>query len=377
MLLDPPPLATAVPNNSGKLRGYLPTLDGWRAIAVLLVVLYHAKESLVRAYGSSVDWLLPFIGSGWIGVNLFFGISGILITSRLLEEQELKGRISLKGFYLRRFCRILPPVIVLLIILAVCNWAKIIPIASFDWWRALLFASNYGPEPSWHLAHTWSLSIEEHFYLFWPALLVFLGVCRAPKVCLVSVGIITVWRVLDIRYSIVPARFGISAWRTDTSVDALLVGAMFACFLEKEHLRQLAVRLAAPMMTLLLTGVFVFCLYAWEHLLILRHPVRLLFVFLIPSLLLSTILSGKTFIFSILEWQPLRWIGRISYSIYLWQQIFIVPDHARTWKTGNLEDWPWNLVAVFLCAIASYYFIERPFMKLGHRLAKPASEGRI
>lgn len=320
---------------------------------------------------------MPFINSGWIGVNIFFGISGILITSRLLEEKEVRGTIRLKGFYIRRFCRILPPVVFLLIVFAICNWAKIISISGFDWWRALLFGSNYGPEPSWHLAHTWSLSIEEHFYLFWPALLVFVGGRRAPKVCLLLIAVITVWRIVDIRYSIVPDRFGISGWRTDTTVDGLLVGAMFACALENQNIRRIVVRFANPFTTLFLTALLIFCLYAWEHILILRHPVRLGFVFLIPLLLLTTILASRTWIASILEWQPLRWIGRISYSIYLWQQLFIVPDHARTNHLGRLEDWPWNLVAVFVCAVSSYYLIERPFMALGHRLAKPASEGRI
>jgi peptidoglycan/LPS O-acetylase OafA/YrhL len=365
-------------DTNGKLRGYLPSLDGWRAIAVLLVVFYHAKESLIRAYGPAVDWLLPYLGSGWIGVSLFFGISGILITSRLLEEKEVRGQILLKKFYVRRFCRILPPVIFLLIVLAVCNWAKIIPIAGLDWWRALLFASNYGPEPSWHLAHTWSLSIEEHFYLFWPALLVWLGARRAPVVCLVLVILITVWRVLDIHYSIVPSSVGISGWRTDTTVDGLLVGAMFACLLEKRNIQKMVVRLATPLATVMLIVMLVICLYIWDHVLILKHPVRLLFVFLIPSLLLTTILSPSAGIATLLEWRPLRWIGRISYSIYLWQQFFFVPDHATVAsRLGGLQDWPWNLLAVLVCAVVSYYCIERPFMAVGHRLAKPATEGRV
>lgn len=365
------------PNNAAKLRGYLPTLDGWRAIAVLLVVLYHAKESLIRAYGPAVDWLLPFISIGWIGVSLFFGISGILITSRLLEEKEVRGQVRLKEFYIRRSCRIFPPVILLLVALALGNWAKIIPISGFDWWRALLFGSNYGPEPSWHLAHTWSLSIEEHFYLIWPALLVYLGARRAPLVCLVLVALVTVWRVLDIHYSIIPSHFGISAWRTDTAVDGLLVGAMFACLLENKAVLDLCRRYAIPVISLSLVVALVFCLYAWDHILILRHPVRLLFVFLIPLLFLTTILSPATRMATVLEWQPLRWIGRISYSIYLWQQLFVVPNHVRSSSfIGNLQDWPWNILVVFTCAIVSYYFVERPFMSLGHRLAKPASEGR-
>ncbi len=362
----------------GQLRGYLPSLDGWRAIAVLLVVFYHAKDSMLKAYGSAFEGGGgAFISTGWIGVNIFFGISGLLITSRLLEEREVRGQVHLKGFYIRRFCRILPPVIVLLGTLAILNGCGIIPISAFDWWRALLFGSNYGPQPSWHLAHTWSLSIEEHFYLLWPALLVFIGARRSPLVCLALIGLITVWRIADIHYMIVPERFGISGWRTDTTVDGLLAGALFACLLENQIARNLIQRLARPSVTLFLIGLMVFCLYAWEHLLALRHPVRLAFVFIIPLLLLSTIMAPKSLVSVFLEWKPLRWIGRISYSIYLWQQLFMVPNRAITNHLGPLENWPWNLAAVLACATASYYLVERPFMALGHRLAKPASEGRI
>jgi peptidoglycan/LPS O-acetylase OafA/YrhL len=79
----------------------------------------------------------------------------------------------------------------------------------------------------------------------------------------------------------------------------------------------------------------------------------------------------------ILEWNWLRWIGRLSYSLYLWQQLFLVPYNNRVSSLGRLQDWPFNLLAALICAVASYYLVERFFIKLGHKLARPVSEGRL
>ena len=370
--------AIELPEGRSPLSGYLPTLDGWRAVAVLLVIVYHAQESLVRAYGDSATGLHAWLKYGWVGVSIFFGISGILITSRLLEEEQVRGKINLGEFYIRRACRILPPLLLLLVVLATMGIAGWLPVRMIDWFRALLFGSNYGPLPGWYLAHTWSLSVEEHFYVIWPALLVLLGFKRGLVFCLVVVMLMTVWRVADIHWSIVPARFGTSPWRTDTTSDGLLLGAAVACAMQLKEPRRVAVGLAertwvAPVLMLALALVLV----AWSTWGSLQHPMRALLVALIPLLLLATILGARTPVSRVLEWKPLRWIGRISYSLYLWQQVFLVPDHALAKSLGALQAWPYNLGAIVVCSLGSYYLVERPFIALGHRLAKPASEGRI
>jgi peptidoglycan/LPS O-acetylase OafA/YrhL len=159
---------------------YLPTLDGWRAISIGLVLMSHSPVSCtVPVLGALLRSLSDF---GGVGVELFFGISGVLICSRLLEEESRCGRINVKGFYVRRFFRILPAALLYLLVIAILAAFHIIPLPAMDWFAALLFFRNYlmlfeylhhNPlAMHWYTGHFWSLSMEEHFYLVLPAILV-------------------------------------------------------------------------------------------------------------------------------------------------------------------------------------------------------------
>lgn len=158
--------------------GYLPTLDGWRAAAIIAVLLDHTLEySPLRCYPK----LMNFAHTGPNGVSLFFAISGFLICSRLLEEEGAFGRISLRGFYIRRACRILPPALFYLIVIAVLSVCGLIVVSPGEWFGSAFFFRNYLPgdwiSRGWggYTVHYWSLAVEEHFYLLWPAALVLLG----------------------------------------------------------------------------------------------------------------------------------------------------------------------------------------------------------
>ncbi len=149
--------------------GYLPTLDGWRAIAIVAVLLDHAV-----AYSplGQVPWLYRLSRTGPNGVSLFFAISGFLICSRLLEEQRAFGRISLQGFYIRRACRILPPAMFYLAVIGVLALCGIVVVTGAEWWSCVFFFRNYLPA-SWigqgwggYTVHYWSLAVEEHFICY-------------------------------------------------------------------------------------------------------------------------------------------------------------------------------------------------------------------
>jgi peptidoglycan/LPS O-acetylase OafA/YrhL len=168
------------------MRGYLPTLDGWRAIAILAVIACHASGSYFYPWGSypsdSGLWIASLLGDK--GVEIFFAISGFLICTRLLQEHHDTGRIGLKSFYLRRAFRILPPYFLYLVILASIAAAGVVQVAPIEWWSCGFFFRNYIPDlappfSGWYTGHFWSLSIEEHFYLFWPLMLVLCGNARA------------------------------------------------------------------------------------------------------------------------------------------------------------------------------------------------------
>src|ERR1700728_4808234 len=160
---------------------YIPTLDGWRALSIVLVILHHSQ---LRCTVPILGPLLQALANlGEVGVELFFAISGLLICSRLLDEESRSGRISVKGFYTRRFFRILPAAIFYLLVVATLAMFHVIPLFPLDWFGALLFFRNYAMlfeylrhSPlalHWYTGHFWSLSMEEHFYLVLPGVLVF------------------------------------------------------------------------------------------------------------------------------------------------------------------------------------------------------------
>ena len=157
------------------MSGYIPTLDGWRAIAILMVLVDHALFFGFRASRVAL-WPVP-PALGLHGVNLFFALSGFLITSRLLEEWRVTGAISLRGFYIRRAFRILPAALLVLAATATLGLVGLIPVSRMEVLGAVFFFRNYLPGASYPDAtgffteHYWSLAVEEHFYLAWPALL--------------------------------------------------------------------------------------------------------------------------------------------------------------------------------------------------------------
>jgi peptidoglycan/LPS O-acetylase OafA/YrhL len=145
-----------------------------RALAILSVILYH--DRLYRFGPVSTGWFQAY---GSKGVDLFFAISGLLICWRLMEEEQRSGSISIKKFYIRRTFRILPPALACLGVIGMLGLTGVLDIGLKEWLGGVFFLRNYtsllGPfHPGWHFTeHYWSLSVEEHFYLLMPALLVF------------------------------------------------------------------------------------------------------------------------------------------------------------------------------------------------------------
>ena len=158
-------------------QGYIFTLDGWRALAIIAVLADHIVGYEFHGH----RWLFALTRIGANGVSLFFAISGFLICSRLLEEQSAFGRISLKGFYIRRACRILPAALAYLMFITLLAFLGYIALDRREFWATLFFWRNYLPKGWIHrgwggyTVHYWSLAVEEHFYLIWPILLVATG----------------------------------------------------------------------------------------------------------------------------------------------------------------------------------------------------------
>ncbi|MEO6209456.1 MAG: acyltransferase [Gemmatimonadaceae bacterium] len=350
------------------LKGYIPTLDGWRAIAILGVMASHAGHSYSAALGR--ESIFDRFALGTHGVNLFFAISGLLITSRLLEEWDTAGSVSLKRFYVRRAFRILPAALLYLGAVALLGAIGLLPVVREEFVAATLFFRNYlppllGPNGAgFFTSHYWSLGVEEHFYLFWPALLIFAGRKRALPVAMVIAILVAVWRHIEawreimLYNAIQPTYFA----RSDTRIDSIMWGVVAALALSRPEVRSFIERYLSTIVMLAVVALYGAIVY--------RYGTRPTFweAMIVPVIIVGTVLRPQSVVGRMLENPVMRWIGRLSYSLYLWEFFFVyypgVPTTLGVWQT-----FPVNLIAAVVCAAASYYLVERPLVRIGHRLA--------
>jgi peptidoglycan/LPS O-acetylase OafA/YrhL len=307
---------------------------------------------------------------GDLGVNLFFAISGFLICGLLLKEYESNGGINLRRFYLRRCFRILPPYYAFLAVLCVLGLLGAIRVNYSYLPSCLLFYRNYTPlgadfQGGFYTAHFWTLAIEEHFYLIWPVLLLVVKPKRAGKTAFLLAMAVLVWRVFEGHFEwfapiLLPSNL---PSRTDTMMDALLWGCLAAIYFPEIERFTARIRFSQLWLPILATLLVVEKLHSPG--LIVLHAV------LMPALVLSTVLQPASLLGRVLEWRPLRWVGTISYSLYLWQMLFL-PDSASVKTNGifhYLQQPPLNLLAILTFACLSRYLLELPMIRLGHRLS--------
>jgi peptidoglycan/LPS O-acetylase OafA/YrhL len=307
------------------------------------------------------------------GVRLFFAISGILICTRLMDEEETRGSVSFRNFYIRRLFRIQPAAIAFLLIVALLAVFGTIPFYKAGWWTALLASRNFvsasaTTDGAWYTAHFWSLAIEEQFYLILPLLLLLLRNRRQIK----WFAAITVVAIVWYEYLDRGAPFANHQLRSESEMCWLFLPALLALLMRRPFFRAQCIKYLPPGPVLFVVcGILCGLVFHVRHILNLWLPTFTFLVF-------STVLHPESIISRFLELSFLRLIGRISYSIYLWQQLFCV-FHLPNPPAGRPLDWlqhhPQNYLAPFLLALVSYFFIEKPFIRLGHKLAPPVSAG--
>lgn len=353
-------------------RTYLPTLDGWRALAILAVVACHSIH-LTQPGGLLPNHrLYVVVGTLRHGVDLFFAISGFLITRLLVEELDATQRIALSSFYLRRMFRILP--LILLYLGTLSAMASLVPglVTPQEVWASLFFARNYlayvdGPAT----LHFWSLALEEHFYLLWPPVLALFGARRAFWIGLTATVLVGAWRFVDMRYGVFASWFQPYAdarFRSDTRIDGILFGALAA--LGWSSLRKLEPYVRRLPVTALL-GVSV-VLAGFSHSPISGSVLSVLFAALVAS---SVLVPDAPF-GRLLEWKPLRWIGRHSYSLYVWQTLFLQVSQVSLSQRAIGSGAGW-LIAAYLAdlglalalSVLSHRYVELPLQRRGRSLA--------
>lgn len=347
-------------------RRYFGSLNGLRCFCILMVLWYHRLPLVPE--GTELPRILS---RGFAGVDFFFVLSGYLITTLLLREEDRDGRFSLAGFYKRRILRIIP-VYFLVVTLVAVWWIGLR--GQGEWWAYLpyyyAFLSNFlvGDIPM--LAPTWSLSVEEQFYMIWPLLMLLLPALRwrGPLLLLLIVMIyataagdlprLEIYRggVLDLHFP----SFG---------YGALLLGALLA--LAMHHPRGFALlwrllgRREAP---LVLFGAL--CL-AWQFLpeTLLGWP-SLLMHLLMAAILASITLREDHILAPLLRWRPVARIGVISYGLYLWHLfgLHLGVEGARmlgfTGLTANWVTLPIYLISAVAIAELSFRYYESIFLRL-------------
>lgn len=346
-------------------------LDGLRGIAVLMVIAGHFIGSVADT-DDPLPRALLVLGNGGIGVTLFFILSGYLITSILVRERARTGRVHFVNFYIRRTLRIWPAFYVFLAVVTVLALTDVIEATGWQIASSAAFVWNYSPvADGWWLGHTWSLAVEEQFYLLWPVVLVFLGARRAVLMAVVYIVASPVIRTLS--YAVFPGQRDDVWMMFHTRADALLVGCLLALLpavrpVLWERVQRLAQRrIEYPALAVLLVSSTIEVLFGGLWVLPFGYSLTALAGGAL--ILVAVARQAPSPFLRVLRWRALTTVGLLSYSLYLWQQLFLAPQGTGLPVVGSGVL---GLLALTAAATLSYLFVERPFLNLKDRLQRPA-----
>jgi peptidoglycan/LPS O-acetylase OafA/YrhL len=332
---------------------HLPSLDGWRGVAILLVVIEHAWH----------DIFWPFHGN--YGVYIFFGISGFLITTLLLKEKVNTGTISLRMFYIRRFLRIFPVAYLYLLVVLILNFVFNLDMPPGAFISSALYLQNTTAfdNTSIYIRHYWSLATEEQFYLIFPAII---KVNAKFYVLLVAVlvFIIPVIAYLDISGRITSPIFHFVN-EILRYMPALLIASGVSILM---FYGVIEVPAKIPGRSLIVLILFLSAGYLISQPMTLRSTSLSFTVayMLISAMLVVSLATSDDVVFRILNSKMLSTIGIYSYSLYVWQQLF---TEAMPWAHlfPGSGSHLLNFLALTAITYASYNFYEKRFLTLKDR----------
>lgn len=344
--------------------GHLPVLDGLRGVAIATVFLVHLYA--------------PVFPGGGSGVTLFFVLSGFLITKLALEEADRTGGLSLSQFYLRRVFRILPALFALLAFLLIASYTFMSDVGGALRREIVLAAGSagnlwpllYGYEERGALGHTWSLAIEEQFYLVWPVILALVPMAfkATRRFALWFAG--ATLAILVFARVVVAGLLDYPHWLSIPFLDfeGLAFGCLLAAFLHTDDVGRMRVPRWLFAVAVLLVAFDLFA--ADRYLLHDTYDLRTIVLSACFTVVLAElVLNSANPLSSPLQTAPMRWLGAVSYSLYLWHAtIFTIVSKQRMPDVSRPVLVVAKVVLSLLIAWLSYRLLERPLIAYGRQL---------
>ncbi len=334
---------------------HLPSLDGLRAISITLVLVGHMSGT---RGGPRVD--LGIGDYSHLGVVVFFVISGFLITRLMMRERAKNGQVSLKRFYARRTLRLFPASYAYIAVVCLLALVGVVHLHARDIWCAVTYTVNFLPGRAKAIGHLWSLSIEEQFYLIWPCTFVLLGPRRAGWI---ATGAILLGPV---------ARFGAWLFLRGTPLydipmfpmvaDSIAMGCLLASMRSWLENQNWYLRLFRPAYSLGLLVLILLMNRYMDYTVISVFGTSIINVSL-AILIHRSIYHSGDWVGRALNWKPVAFVGVLSYSLYLWQQLFLNRE-SSAW----VNSFPQNFVFAVAAGLGSYFLLEMPMLKLRRRL---------
>ena len=367
---------------------HLPALDGIRGIAIIWVVFHNTLDDNFAPASGPLHFVALLAHPGWIGVQLFFALSGFLITAGLLDTQAARNYFS--GFYAKRALRILPLYYAVLLILLVivpmaAGSAGLLSTAVAHQASLWLFVINWTHAPAYGFAHFWSLAVEEQFYLFWPLVVYRLSPQRLLAVCLwIALGALAVRCGLALE--------GATSWTiytvTPCRMDALALGAAGACLVRIPFLKAFADRrlplLGGATLALFLVAMPLTSFYDDSR--IAGETIGYTILAWCGAVLVTgaamTDGTAPSWVCRMLRWAPLRSCGKYSYAMYVFHELLhklvSLPLIIRLYGSnpaprvifaGSLA----TFVASYGLAFLSYHGFEKHFLALKRLVQRPSA----